>query len=425
MRWTSDIMESDAERERTVVAYYLIMREDHPRNAGIGPELFFDPSHRSWWEESLRRDDFTSLDLGITPEKSTAYAGPGYIVFGNQIPGMLDGMRRRWSIQRLLWATSTAFEDLRKRSEDMDAICTELVAAVEDARAGCSNATESLTTVGLRVLETYGRDIKDKSSRTLPMFLPAMQEALGGWTLGKLHLIVARSSEHKTTFTRQAAEHAAHTGHPVLYWTMEDSSEDIAIRDIASRSELTTRDLATAQVPQHLQLNKRLPEVGARARDHVMREAAGLFWLIDRGGPKLSDIGPTIGQAIAKHGIRAAALDFAQLIEADSGHQDTGHWKRVAAYLAALAKRHRIALLACCQIDKFATRESKDNEDRGIRAEDMYGGISWMQSAFSVTCLWRSSDKRTITINVEKFKSAGPMRLDNVPVTPAHDRIEV
>jgi hypothetical protein len=413
------------ERERAVISHYLVLRNDHPRNAGIGPEHFTDANHRDWWAEAIRRDDFSPLDLGMTTKHTVEYGGPETLVLGRQMPQILDGIRRAWATQRVRWAADRAVNSLRQDPDRFEVVCDDLVAAVEDARAGCSNTTESLTTVGMRVLDTYGRDIKDKSSRVLPMFHPGMQSALGGWTLGKLHLVVARSSEHKTTFARQAAEHVAHAGHPVLYWTMEDSSEDIAIRDIASRSELTTRDLATATIPQHIQINGRIREAGARARDHVMREAAGRFWLIDRGSPHLSEIGPVVGQAVAKHGIRAAFLDFAQLIRPDHGHEDATHWKRVSAYCAALSKRHRIALFANCQIDKQATQNSKDDSERGVRASDIYGGIAWQQNAFSVTCIWKNSDGRTITIDVQKFKSAGPMRLDNVPVTPAHDRIEV
>lgn len=417
-------MNNDIERERAVIAHYLILRNDHPRNAGLGPEHFTDGNHRTWWEAALKRDDFTPLDIGISAKVTEGYAGPGFIVFGSQIPGMIDGMRRQWAIERVRWATSHALECLRERPEDFDPVCNDLLSAVEDARAGCTNSTESLSTVGQRVLETYGRDIKDKSSRTLPMFLPAMQDALGGWPLGKMHLIVARSSEHKTTLARQTLEHIAFCGHPVLYWTMEDSADDIAIRDIAAASELTTRDLATAKIPQHLQINGRLPEVGARARQHVTRETAGRFWIIDRGSPKASEIAPVVGQAVARYGVRAVALDFAQLTRADRGREDSEHWKAVSAQWAALAKRHGIALFAMCQIDKAATQESKDNVDRGIRVSDVYGGIAWMQNAFSGTCLWKSTDGRTLTIDVQKFKSAGPMRLD-VPVTAAHDRIEV
>ena len=47
-----------------------------------------------------------------------------------------------------------------------------------------------------------------------------------------------------------------------------------------------------------------------------------------------------------------------------------------------------------------------------------------MQNAFAGICLWKTQDGRSVTINIEKWKSAGPMMLENVPVNAAHDRIE-
>lgn len=430
-------MTDQLERERALIAHYLVLRSDHPRNAGVGVEHFTSGAHRSWWAKAMERDDFTPWDLGIDTEVVADLSGPAYAYNERHVPGIVDAVRRHWAAERVRWACASAQDRLRK-GEELEPVCTDLLATVEDARAGCTNSTESLATVGQRVLETYAHDIRDKSSRTLPIFLPAMQDALGGWVLGKLHLIVARSSEHKTTMARQAAEHIAFCGHPVLYWTMEDSSEDIAIRDIASASVMTTRDIATAKVPGVVADAWRTklanpnydspyaPErVRAQADAHAARETAHRFWLLDIGSPTLSQIAPEVGRAVARHGVRAVVLDFAQLIGPDRGHEDAQHWKRVSAHLAALAKRYKIALIACAQIDKQATRDSEDSPDRHPRLSDIYGGAAWKQNAFAGLTLWKTQDGRAISINVEKWKSAGPMLLENIPVDAAHDRIEV
>ncbi len=82
----------------------------------------------------------------------------------------------------------------------------------------------------------------------LPMFLPSMQERLGGWQPGRMHVIVGVTSGHKSTVLRASLEHLAMKKYRVLLVSYEDPTDDFAMRSLVSQpgSKFTTSQIKNA-----------------------------------------------------------------------------------------------------------------------------------------------------------------------------------
>lgn len=427
-------MDEQVDHEYAIIAYYCVHQADHPRNSGIGVEHFTVARNRAIWSKALASDAATPWELGLSGDEIADLSGSEY-GWASHIPPTIAALRRSWSVRKLRSACNGAVSALNDGA-DLDSTCGALETAISEARAGGVSRAMTLRESNIRTAEDWLERARMKDGFTLPIFLPELHGLVGGWVPGKLHLIVARSSEHKTTFARQSAEHIADCGHGVIYWTAEDSHMDISARDIASKSdEITTRDIISGTLPPKMASAKAIQDenpdysspytlerMAESLRKINTRPATANMLIIDTGCPRLSQIASEVGQHMQTHKIRALFFDFAQLIRPDHGPEDATHWKNVSAHLANMAKTLGIAIVACCQIDKQATRDSKDSEDRHPRISDVYGGISWMQNAFAGIVLWKNG--KELHINVEKWKSAATGKLNKVTVDAAHDRIE-
>lgn len=225
----------------------------------------------------------------------------------------------------------------------------------------------------------WGREFKDR--KAVPMPLPRMQAAYGGWRQGRLHFISAPTSTHKTTLARMAAVHAADAGYPSVYWTLEDDNSAIVSRTMAAEVPLFTTDHAAHVGIERLtegELATTMREIGEQ------QEKDRPLWLLDRPATS-ADISGQLRAMKAKYGIRLAVIDYFQLIRPDG--RDEGHVDRCAQAMHDLAKTLGIALIICVQPTQEATK--KHSQGGTLDTGDLRGGSSIGQAAFAVLTLNR------------------------------------
>lgn len=428
--------EANLSAERAVIAWYLYLRNAHPRSSPLRPEHFTaDRRHADWWRKAIscEWDDTTTehalgASLADLAECDKASHPSPHVITGHE-----RAIMSAWAERHFADACGAAFDGYKSGEMSLAAMMNVVRAAMGNVEAGSLRRSKTYRELGEKVLLDWaGAVLHGKERRrTVPMPWYAIQCQYGGWTRGKMHVIGGRTSEHKTTVVRQSLQYAAHHGFRCLLRTLEDTGPEIAARGIASASALDTKSLAIGALPEGYTAAAG-PDLTSDAQRHLEDVEGELLRIGDRGATTLSQL---IGEirAEAGHGLDVAAIDYAQLILADGrSERDADFWRLASSTLAALAKELDIVLLITCQIDKVGSRAS-ETTNRPPKASDILFASSWMQDAWFVVMIYvlREKDPSThetrrtdrIIFVVEKCKT-GPVESHQLKVVPQHDRIE-
>lgn len=273
------------------------------------------------------------------------------------------------------------------------------------------------------------RDLLEAQSGKKPLVvempLPSLMAAVGGWRRGRVHMIQAITSGHKTTLARMAVEHVASVvGEPAVYISLEDTEQDLAARSIAERSrgKIEVRHLVSGDMPD---------------REGKLQALIRVITEIDNTDPKmlirhqsltLSQVVSLLHEA-ASRGAVLAAIDFFQLIRPDSGGEaDTDFWLVAASRLQSAAIQTGMALVLCVQPTQEATKRAM-SQNHVLGLGDMRGGSAISQAAYGVLSLGFKLDndgkrmRDRIYCFVQKWKSASPGQALRFYLDAAHDTI--
>lgn len=279
----------------------------------------------------------------------------------------------------------------------------------------------SLSSALKQAQKNHAHELKDP--RAIPMNLTSMQKAYGGWRRGKLHLICAPTSQHKTTLAVQAWKFSSIKGYRCCYITLEDDATDIAERVAVSEvsgltlKHLVGRDSITAEHPRMMGEWERLAETEWAKRAVIVDAALDL---------------PTLEGEIrsqAARGLDLCVVDFMQLISsADRRVDPVQHAAACATTLQATAKECDIALLCCVQPTQAATRG-----DAPVEIGDIRGGSAIAQAAFAVIVCHRPAIElapneepprtRDLNVYVRKWKKGPTPGFFGLKVEGGRDRI--
>ena len=417
-RWAGD-----REAESKVVAWYLVRQESHPKSSPVRPQHFQWPLYAQWWKRALEhRGPITPHDLGIGIDEVGQLSD--VFVIRSQVAAMEQRVIASAAAERLRGALEELEEGLRKGGAAALQDTVEAVRqAANDADAGLPDGSRSQAEVGEKVVRQWTEmvDGGEDATRVLPMHRK-LEDAFGGWPLGKLCALVGRSSEQKTTILRNACEVVAKAGHTALGWTFEDAAEDLAARTISAEvGGLAYRDLLQGRPGADDLFTKTVELAWAAPKAEWCKRVR---WM-DDPSPKLADVLSKVRREVAKHGARFVTLEYAQLIRPDFGKADTDHWRNVAASLQALAKELDIAIVVALQITGEATRKSEAEDRRPPRLSEVWGGIGWRQAVFMGLCIAAQDGKqsRRVIVKADKMKYGGCDET-TVFVDPARDRVD-
>lgn len=409
-------MRPDAEAEKLVAAWYLRDKMESILASTVQPHHFralarvspmwrhaFDASDagRDWLPMDFDRDGYLDQALeGVQPAESMVRIAERRMTEASALVEFRENM------QRVLGAMDKL--DARELSGEARRIVGEL-------EASGPVKVETFAEVGKRQAERFIRAINEPETalRTVPMPTPIMNEALGGWRRGKLHLVGAITSSHKTTFARMAVEVAAKAGQRCLYWTAEDSNGDIANRTLARNikplkvSMLETMDASDLDEDQ---------------RRAVMREFVRVLdgeWgerirMVDLANPTLSQVVGVIRQQAARP-LDLVVFDFLQRIKRDPRMDTTEHWDTATAELRELAKALDIAIVCPVQPTQEGTKRVEgDGKAPGkpLRIGDLRGGQSIAANSYGVLTLFVDDDgsQRDLEVHVRKWKGRGKVK---------------
>lgn len=414
------------EAEAKILGYYLVQRPDgcpHPRSSTLRPEHFIArPEHQIWWSRALATHGvFTFHDIGISMADAASLADKSAIP--QMVPALEHRIQQEWAMQYVVDGASTLVQRWQKGDvEDTQDAVGFLREVMGYAESGCMSRSRTHREVGREVMHRWGRAVRSAGDveRTLPLPWYDIQHEYRGLLRGKLVVIYGRPSNFKTALARQIIDFDARQGFRGLYWTAEDSSDDLAARGIASATgKLTTHALMTGIAPE-----KTDPiECERAAYEALDHQGAELLRYIDTPSPSFSNVFGTIRAEAAK-GLDIFVFDHSQLIEPDRGRADPDFVSRVARGFQGLCKELDVVGVVLCQL---ATSTSREMKDRPPKKTDIAHAATWEAAAYTMIGVHAYRDKNEkptgrLMVDVTKFKARGQRRF-TLDIDAAHDTL--
>lgn len=412
-------------RELAVANFYLVNNPEQFAKATVYEcDFQAHPRIGDWWARAaeLNEEDGRVWTLNDLPRAEEWHsdllnelidASTAYIP--SHIPLLEAAMRSDSLLREVIGDVGSIPYGVRDGSLDTHDVTEMLARGLAKLRSHDTGGWVRLAEAARKAATDYCDAVSGKIKLTLPLPLQSLQDALGGLPVGKLVMVQAITSGHKTTLVRLMMEHLAWIDTPTAYITLEDSAEHLAARTIASRGD---GSFAVRQIMTGEKLDDRAMSAFIHAADKVIGKDPPL--LIRHEALSLRKCITRIHEAVAK-GAKAVGVDFFQLLTPDDPRTpEVAHWARTAQALQAVALELGVPLVVAVQATQEATKKAED-AGRAVGLGDIRGGSAISQAAFGVLSLAFPMDddgRRVpgkITIIPRKWKTAQtgiPIRCD-------------
>jgi replicative DNA helicase len=401
MNWTAeipDVLESsrspELDAEQSVLGGILIdpSRLDDAVDI-LSAEDFFRAAHRRIWEairqvaSSGGAIDLLTVRAALGPHLDDV-GGPAYLA------GLTDGVPRATNVAH--YARLVRDYALRRAVERLG---RELVsAAVSGADSGADLLERGETTLLALRTSQPGTSVSDPAARAAAAMTTIEAAAEGkrrgvlsglreldamtfGFRPGQLIVLGARPSQGKTALALNIARGAGVSG-PVLFASLEMSTEQINLRELALRAAIPHALLDAGRIPAHLH--------GTLA-DALQAVYDGNIHVLDRPGATVSQIRGAARRltASAKRPPALIVVDYLQLMRSERGTRVENRTLEVAQFSAGLkqiARELDVPVLALSQL----SRQSETRQDKRPILADLRESGALEQDADIVLLLHRS-----------------------------------
>ncbi len=185
----------------------------------------------------------------------------------------------------------------------------------------------------------------------LPSGIPGLDHLTGGFTDGDLIVLGGRTSHGKTALAQQIAETVARQGHPVLFFSLEMSAQQLGLRAFQAAS-----GLANWQV--------RNPTFSEAEEDRLGEAARTInalpITIKDKGGLHYTELQAQARRAILEEGVKLVVVDYLQLLRGDSSPNRDRELGTVTEGLQKLAQNHGIPVIALAQLSRRMEYEKRE-----------------------------------------------------------------
>ena len=437
------VTHADRVRELNVANHYLCIDPDKIEAAQVSERDFIAiPILGVWWGRALelkhagREWTIVDITVGGIGEYGPEWNGwmqqktlldwvidatTGYAA--SSVPSLERGMLERALLRDVMMEFASMHHLVHENEATTDDILDRTSRLIDRLRArnsvGWVRHAEAVKAAALEYCEAAGQ----QKQMTLPMPWAGLQNVLDGWPLGRLIMMQAITSGHKTTAGRQAAEHTAKLGTPTAYITFEDPPKHLAARSMSAENDakFSVRDLMVGNGDEPvmrsvIQITDRL--VRADIPLHIRHQKMTLAQLLAR-----------LHEAAAK-GCKLVVIDFFQLLLPDRpGESTTDFLARAANAIQGVASEEQTGMCVILLVQPTQEATKKVVETGHVLGTgDMRGGSAIAQAAFGVLSLGfdYADGKRVpgwITIHPQKWKTASTLEGVRLRLDAAHDRI--
>jgi replicative DNA helicase len=288
---------------------------------------------------------------------------------------VVDVARRRRLLGTLMDAVEIArgpgsFVDV---AQDVDRLVTDVLAA--------DRPDEGLRRIGDAVDDLIGR-LLEGVERGVRTGWRDLDDLVGPLAPGSLTIVANRPSGGKSAFVQGLADHAASTGVPVLFASVEMSEDELAKRELANRAHVPTPRLR--------------PPVDRPDLEQISftsSEIADLPLWISTRNHGAAGVASEARRLARKDGLGLVCVDYLQLLRADQRERRELAVAESSRTLKQLAVDLDIPVVAACQLN----REIEHREDRRPRLADLRESGSLEQDADLVLMLHKDEDPESPT----------------------------
>ena len=372
--------------ERAVIGAALLVGSSavyEVESCGIEPKHFKIPSLRKTWEIILKEVGVGSHpDAGLIAEKyPSEVQSIGGLSFLCSLPGacgsltlipqyanqMLEANRKDALVlaaRRVLQESSIDAPS----SDDLQAILEE---ALRDSAEGLGVKDE---------LETAENIIREWSNTRAQVLAGEIEDTDLKWNLtamdrfvtaGPGHLVVigGRPKMGKTQLAISLMANLAGSAGPTLFCSAEMGKEALARRILSSTMDIKTRNLQKFTL----------------GFDDTIKSWAGVPLMFDYRARSVRSVITSVRQAKRTHGIRAAAIDYLQLLEMDGSRTEEEEIGRASKAFKGLAEELEIPILLLVQVN----RKCEERSDKRPVMSDIRGSGRVEQDADAVVFVYR------------------------------------
>ena len=350
-------------------------------------EHFYFQKHR-WIYEALlalhkRREplDYLTLVTELEGHKQLKKVGGGAYISQllNYMPSAINvdsygHIIENAALRRALLEASGEIARLaHDDTQEIEKVLGGAEAAVFQVRQG--QATNGHLQPLSAVASGYYDDVTAPDPILLSTGYTPIDNAIGGWRKGALHIVAARPGIGKSVLLTDFAERVAHTnGKHVLFFTLEMSAEEVFGRILTAHSALSAVDLRAGRVP---------PLHMVRLIEGIGRLSEMPLWIDDTPGISIQAIRAKSLRMTAEVGIDLICVDYLQLCTTNSKlpQNRQQYVDDITRNLKLLARELRVPVVAAAQLNRRA-----DDARPTLAMLRESGGIE--NHADMVTFLW-------------------------------------
>lgn len=303
-----------------------------------------------------------------------------------------DKLRELTASRRLQFTLETGLAELAERPVDMPVVTVQsrMLEALTSLQADSLQSGPQPVSAAVDAILARAEDASSAPVLTVHSGLRDLDEMMGGYRAGELHVIGGRPGMGKTIVGANLAINAAREGHGGIYFSLEMTRDQITGRILcdmvhAQGLELWTRTLRAGSVRAEY-LRPLL-----RAKDEL--ETMPL-WVDDLRGQSLTQVATKcrfVDRALKKKGnaLEFIVIDYMTLLTPADRYrgQKVNEVTELSRGLKILAGEFGIPVIALVQLNRQT--EDRNNKDNRPRLADIRESGSIEQDADSVTLLYR------------------------------------
>lgn len=372
---------------------------DFLRRVIAGPGAFYDIRHQvigsmlvTMYDSGLSVDLITVQQRLRDEDQIAAIGGLAYLMeiteavpSAANLPHYIDQVLEKLKLRKLLDACATITTEIWTRTEEIDAFVDAAEARVHSVRDTTTGRNDLFGGRELANLAVEQLEDAREGMSGLPSGWGDLDRYLQGFRGGELIVVGARTSTGKTAWLLNVARFMAFERQiPVGIYTLENSPKSVATRIVCADARLNARHVA-----------EWTQDDWDSANESTARMAMAPIYLDGASGLTIRDIRAGVRRMVREHGIKAAFIDYLQLVAGvgkKSSDNRQSEVSEVSRGLKALAKEVDIPVIVASQLN----RESEKNAGLRPKLSDLRESGSIEQDASVVLMLYRPTTDATV-----------------------------
>jgi replicative DNA helicase len=338
--------------------------------AGLHGDLFFTPAHRTIFEtiNEIRSEGGVANLISVTQrldaaKKLNSVGGAGAVteLIGHSAGGLagveyhaqtLRDLHGRRSIIAAAVAMKAAAEDMAANADEVLQTAGESVLSLSLGTP--TDSMRSAADIVPSLLEELEALMDNKQTLGLKTGFADLDQVTGGLRGGTLAIIAGRPAMGKSALMMNMADNLTGRGVPVLYFSLEMPSNELAARVVLSRANTNTELVRNGFVDL---AGKR--RIGAKALEF----SGEPMYIDDRCGMSLLDIRGRSRLAVRRWGVKIIFVDYLQLVSHANAKSRENEVGFVSRGLKAMAMELGVPVVAAAQLNRQAEMRS-DNRPK-------------------------------------------------------------